>query len=172
MTSPLNAVSHQTMERATNQCHNHYFYQANQNTFKINTLSLIQKEEDRKRAWIWNFVPLQAWVLHVSCDVPTHPLPPCLGSGLVQVLIRVPPPHVLEHPLKGEKPPCTGTNTNETISSWVNTITKRLSKQPPNATITVSITSIRAPSKHTNTERRYKEARNKHRKRAWWVGVF
>ena len=122
-----------------------------------NTLSLIQKQEERKRAWIWNFVPLQAWVLHVSCDVPTHPLPPCLGSGLVQVLIRVPPPHVLEHPLKGEKPPCTGTNTNETISSWVNTITKRLSEQPPIVTITISIKSIRAPLTHTNTQRRYKE---------------
>ena len=58
-------------------------------------------------------VPSQACVLHASCDAPTHPLPPFLGSGLVQVLIRVPPPHVLEHALKTEKPPCTGTSIDE-----------------------------------------------------------
>ena len=59
--------------------------------------------------WERNFVPEQAFVLHVSSDLPTHPLPPFLGSGFVQVLIRVPPPHVFEHALKTEKPPCTGT---------------------------------------------------------------
>ena len=61
--------------------------------------------------------------MHVSCDAPTHPLPPFLGSGLVQVLIRVPPPQVLEHALKGEKPPCTGTDTNETVTALMNTVT-------------------------------------------------
>ena len=65
------------------------------------------------------FVPSHAFVLHDSWDPPTHALPPFLGSGLVQVLIRVPPPHVLEHSLKAENPPCTETNTNEQVSSCV-----------------------------------------------------
>ena len=63
-----------------------------------------------------NAVPSQAFMLHVSSDRPTHPLPPCRGAGLVQVLVRVPPPHVFEHVPKAEKPPSTGTNTNEAMS--------------------------------------------------------
>ena len=82
-----------------------------------------RRKKDRNTACTRNVVLSQAFVLHVSCDWPTHPLPPFLGSGLVQVLIRVPPPHVLEHALNGEKPPCTGTSTNEKISPWVNAVT-------------------------------------------------
>ena len=81
---------------------------------------ITSRKARTKTAWPRNDVPLQACVLHVSCDSPTHPLPPFLGSGLVHVLIRAPPPHVLEHPLKGENPPCTGTDSDETVSSWVN----------------------------------------------------
>ena len=42
-----------------------------------------------------------------------HSLPPFLGSGSVQLLVRIPPPHVLEHEPKAVKPPFTGTNTNQ-----------------------------------------------------------
>ena len=114
-------------------------------------------------------------MLHVSCDAPTHALPPFLGSGLVQVLIRVPPPHVLEHALKGEKPPCTGTNTNTIVSkskfmsecrhnwmTWtkINQANERATNHLNNVAITIFTKPIRAPSKHTNinTERRNQES--------------
>ena len=67
----------------------------------------------------------QACVLHASSVLPSHPLPPFLGSGLVQVLVRIPPPHVLEQWPKAEKPPCTATNTNEAVwvHEWVSALT-------------------------------------------------
>ena len=103
-------MNKQVSEQTTTYYRNHAF------TKSMKALSKqadTNKKEKQKYSLGIKFVPSQAFVLHVCCDSPTHPLPPFLGSGLVQVLIRFPPPQVLEHPLKTEKPPCTGTNTSE-----------------------------------------------------------
>lgn len=50
-------------------------------------------------------------MLHASLASPTQSLPPCAGAGLLQVLVRIPPPHALEHSPYLDHPPST-TNTH------------------------------------------------------------
>ena len=123
-------VSQQTTRLASQQLLSSPSKQANRSTLKHTNSHLSSQihryNTEREHSFIYLphtqkflLLPLQACVLHVCRESPEHPMPPFLGSGLVQVLVRVPPPHVFEHAPKAVKPPCTRTNKHETVSTFM-----------------------------------------------------